>query len=226
MSEQDYDNEATTNDNEPEADQTNNAEQEEKWYAGKFKSVEDLEEGYKNAAKVFQEKQELEKQLEQYKAPEEYQKPESLTLDDNTVKAEEERARQAGLTQNQFDQILKQKQKEFDQHTQNFNQKCQEIGENQVNTIKDHIERVYPPSIQDKMLRETIMNDQARQEVLNQRERTLNSTAPGISVSEPASGSRITKEDIAQARDKFHKTRSLEDQKRYLSLIQKKASER
>lgn len=47
-----------------------------KLYAGKYKSVDELEKAYKNSAKVFNENKALQEKFKSYKAPHNYSLPE------------------------------------------------------------------------------------------------------------------------------------------------------
>ena len=59
-------------------------------YAGKFKTVEELEAGYNNAAKVYQDNADLQKKYEEaqnaLKAPDDYQIPQGIELHDNDIR--------------------------------------------------------------------------------------------------------------------------------------------
>lgn len=48
------------------------AEEQPKLYAGKYKSVEELEKAYKNSAKVFNDNKTLQERLKNYEVPESY----------------------------------------------------------------------------------------------------------------------------------------------------------
>ena len=76
-------------------------------YAGKFKTVEELEAGYNNSAKVFQENEEVKRRLEEStKVPDDYQTPSDVQLHDNDIAQLKNAAKSSGLTQAQFDKLI------------------------------------------------------------------------------------------------------------------------
>ena len=77
-----------------------------KLYAGKFKTVEELEVGYNNAAKVYQDNEDLKKKYdESTHVPDDYQIPSNATLHDNDMLQLKQAAKESGLTQAQFERL-------------------------------------------------------------------------------------------------------------------------
>ena len=87
---------------------TTPATSEPRLYAGKYKTVEELEEGYKQSYPVHQENETLKKKLQTLeKAPDVYLTPEGLHLDENSVNEMKEVARKANLSQDAFNNLAR-----------------------------------------------------------------------------------------------------------------------
>lgn len=220
MSEEQELNNETINETEQDAPQT---EESNKKYAGKYETIEELEKAVKHSAKAYQEKQELEKQLEQYKPPEQYQEPEDLRLESDQIQQYKDLAKSSNLNQQQFEEMIKRFDQQKRESQQTYQQKKEEMGENQFNALKDFIQEHYPASIQDKMLEEAVMNDQARQDLSQQRSQTLNNSEPGIS-SINTDNKTITKDDLNEAYKEYKKRPSNKTLKHYLDLAKRKAN--
>ena len=84
----------------------NQNQQQEKLYAGKFKTVEDLEVGYKNSAAVYDENTKLKNQLDEVtKVPDAYLNPADVELEANRLSNLQARAKESGMTQKQYESL-------------------------------------------------------------------------------------------------------------------------
>ena len=101
-----------------------------KLYAGKFKTVEELEAGYNNAAKVYQENDDLKNKYTQATSiPDDYQVPADVTLHDNDVAELKQAAKESGLTQAQFEKLAAKQNSSVRAKVESFeNSKKQENG--------------------------------------------------------------------------------------------------
>lgn len=185
-------------------DEMNQQEQEEnlKLYAGKFKSIEELEAGYKNSAKVYQENEELKKQLENYKTPEDYDVPTNIELKQiNEIKT---MAKNAGLTQQQFEKLVMDtdalNRRAAEAHKQMFEEKVKAIGDENLNLLKDYVSKSFPEAARDEVLRKFILDDNARSQALRDRESRISNSIPGISNITAAAYS-VTYDDVLKARE-------------------------
>lgn len=192
---------------------------EEKMYAGKFKSVEELEEGYKNAAKVYQENEELKQKLNDYQPPVDYQVPKLEGLNEQVLKDVQQRAKAAGLNQKQFEAMLMRSQEEAMNQSKYVQDKMKALGDQQLATLKDYVGRRYPKAVQDDIIKKAALDQETYQAILEQRNNELNTQVPGINKVTPASY-RINKEDVLNARAEYVKRpqdRALKE--RYLKMM-------
>lgn len=192
-------------------------------YAGKFKSVEELEAGYNNAAKVFQENEDLKKKVDETtKIPDDYQVPQDVGLHENDLAALKAAAKDSGLTQSQFEKLALKQNDTVKSKLESFENAKKEIGVDNLNLLQDFISKAYPEKAGDALLKEAIKNKDVREAILEQRTKALNSSVPGANkVSQGSSYNNVTHEDVKKARDVMMASRGrarIEAQKRYISL--------
>jgi hypothetical protein len=197
-------------------------EDETKLYAGKFKSVEDLEAGYNNAAKVYQENEDLKKKVDEVTTvPDDYQVPQDVMLHDNDVKDLKEVAKKSALTQTQFERLAMEQNQKVKVMADSFENAKKELGADNLNLLQDFIAKTYPDKVADKMLKEAIKDKDLRQQLLDQRTKMLNSSVPGINRPSNGAYNSVTHDDVKKARDAMMQTRGkarIEAQKRYVAL--------
>lgn len=195
-------------------------------YAGKFKSVEDLEAGYKNAAKIFDENQQLKKQLETYtNVPEDYMHPSDVELDQNRLADIKSRAKEAGMTQAQYERFVKSDKERLEKSKNHFETAKKELGEDKINLLQDFINKSYPKEIADGIFKTSILNKEARQAIFNQREQSLNNRIPGMERIASQGNYTVSDEDIQKAYVQKEKTGSVRDIERYMNLLTQKVSQ-
>lgn len=171
----------------------------EKLYAGKFKTVEELEAGYKNSLPTFQENETLKQKLDEVtKIPETYLNPADVQLDQNRVADIQARAKEAGMTQAQYEKFVRSDKARLDQHQQNFENLKKEVGEETINILTDYVKKNYPEALQDNMIKSFIANKDARAAALNHRTQILNNQVPGIGRIH-GGGYNVTQEDVNKA---------------------------
>lgn len=205
----------------PNANNNNN----EKLYAGKFKTVEDLEAGYKNSAIVYDENNNLKKKVEELSTiPDAYQNPTDVQLEANRIADIQARAREAGMTQAQYEKFLRGDKARIDKHHEGFESAKKEVGEQTLNILNDYVTKHYPKELQDGVMRTLIQNKEARQSALNHRDQLLNNQVPGVGRITPPSYS-VTDEDVKKAYDQKEKTRNSKDIQRYLNLVAMQAEQ-
>lgn len=196
-------------------------------YAGKFNSVEDLEAGYKNAAKVFDENQALKTQLDSItKVPDNYMNPSDVELDESRVADIQARAKESGMTQAQYEKFLRSDKARVDQHKQKFEDARKELGDENINILTDYVSKYYPKELQDNMLKTFIRDKNARQAALNHRQQLLSNTVPGVrSVSAP-SGYTVTQQDVRKAYDAKEKNKGdMKARQHYMNLLAAQAEQ-
>src|SRR3989304_2530068 len=94
--------------------------QEQRLYAGKYKTIEEVEAAANNSAKLFQEKVELEKQFEGFKkVPETYELPEDIK---DFSRADEIKAlaKSSGLNQSHFENLVREMHKKTQDELEGF----------------------------------------------------------------------------------------------------------
>jgi hypothetical protein len=172
----------------------------EKLYAGKFKTVEELESGYKNSAVVYDENATLKKQVDDLsKVPETYMNPNDVELDATRLVDIQARAKEAGMTQAQYDKFVRSDKARLERNKQNFENAKKEVGEETMNLLKDYVGKHYPKELQENMINTFIGNKDARQAALNHRAQLLNNQVPGMNKTAAGGGYRVTDDDIRKA---------------------------
>lgn len=171
----------------------------EKLYAGKFKTVEELEAGYKNSLPTFQENEALKNQVKEFSTvPDTYLNPADVELDAQRFSDIQARAREAGMTQAQYEKFVRSDKHSLDAHQQNFETARKEMGEETLNLLTDYVNKNYPKELHDNILRSFIVNKEARTAALNHRTQLLNNQVPGLNKLTQG-GYAVTSEDIRKA---------------------------
>lgn len=200
-----------------------------KLYANKFETIEDLENGYNNAAKVYQENETLSKKLSELtNVPEDYRIPEDIKLSDDESQKAKMLARKMALSQIHFEKVAREIQDTNVALTNKLNEAKKDIGENRVNLLKDFVSRFYPESVQAKMLNLFLTNKDAREGAFKHREAILSSAIPGINgvtttpLNESISAKKLEEAWRAHQKDKGNRDKM----QTYLNLVAQKAHER
>lgn len=205
------------------SEQNNQGTQSDKLYAGKFKTVEELEQGYNNSAKVYQENDDLKKKFEEVtKIPDDYNTPADVALHDADLAIVKQEAKNSGLTQTQYEKLVRERNARSSSKHQSFEQAKKELGADNINILQDFLKKTYPEKVAEKMLNDAITNKEIRESILTQRQQYLNSTVPGGHRVSPAGGGyAVTEKDIYKARDEVQSSRGkakVEATKRYINL--------
>jgi hypothetical protein len=201
--------------------------QEVKLYAGKFKTIEDLEEGYKNSLPTFQENENLKKRVDELSfIPDSYLNPSDIDIDQARISDIQARAREAGMTQQQYEKFLRSDKSRLDQHKQRFEESKKELGDQTLNVLKDYVERNYPKELQDNMMNTFIGNKEARQAALRHRDQLLNNQVPGVSKMAPANSYRVTDEDVNKAYLAKEKNKGdMKARQHYMNILEARAAQ-
>lgn len=202
---------------------------EPKLWAGKYKTVEELEEGYKSSLTVHNENKELKKQLESFtNIPDDYSVPDDLALREIELKDIKALAKNAGLTQEQFLRTAKEMQNRIAAQNSQFENAKKEIGEETLNVLDDYVSKNYPSSLKEHILNKLIRDKKAMTEAMEHRDKTLNSSAPGMdrgSISSPEKYDGA--HELQKAAAEHHKDpRNKEKKARYLNLAKEVGHER
>lgn len=203
---------------------TNN--EEPKLYAGKFKTVEELENGYKSSLPTFQENEALKKRLDDAtKVPDAYLKPEGLELDEARLTNLQARAKEAGMTQAQYEKFVKSEKAALDARQANFEQAKKDVGEANINVITDYVKKNYPEALHESMINTFIGNKTMRDAAMSHRERLMANNVPGFGNSTPVKHV-VTDDDVRKAmaaKDKNPADRRARDH--YMALLAARAEQ-
>jgi hypothetical protein len=193
----------------------------EKLYANKFKTVEELEAGYKNSLPTFQENETLKTQLKELtEVPTTYLRPADIEIDANREADIQARAKETGLTQKQYEAFLRADKARLDAHKTAFENNRKEVGEETLNLLTDYVSKNYPKELADNMLNTFIQNKDARTAALNHRSQLLNNQVPGMQKTAPPVGYTVTQADIKKAYDAKEANRAdMKAQQHYLNLL-------
>jgi hypothetical protein len=197
-----------------------NNEGTDKLYAGKFKTVEELEVGYNNSAKVFQENSDLKKKLDEVsRVPDDYNPPQGIALHETDLAEAKRLAKESGMTQSQFERFAKEQESKSRKMVDDFEAAKKDIGADKLNLLQDYIKNYYPEKIQDHMLKTLIKNKEAREAAFAHREQLLNSSAPGMGTPSRPFEYRVQYDDVLKAREAHQKNKSDPKlRKRYLDI--------
>lgn len=163
-----------------------------KW-GGKFDTPEEMEKAYNNTAKVYQENQDLKRQLEERaKAPEDYKVSDAIKMAEGELKGLKELAKKAGLTQDQFLRTAEEIQQITKAQMDSFEGRKKSIGDDQMIKLEDYVKKVSPgnEALQASMLNTLINDENARTRAFEHRNKLLSTGAPGMST---ANGIDLTK---------------------------------
>lgn len=197
-----------------------------KKYAGKFDSVEELETGYKNSAKIFDENTQLKSRVEELtKVPETYLAPKDLEIDPNRLPELQARAREAGMTQTQYEKFLHSDKARVESHKSNFETAKKALGDEKINLLTDYAKKNYPAELVDTMVKTFIQDETARNAALAHREALLKNQVPGMNKT-PATGYTITQEDVDKAyKAKEANPANMKARTHYLNLIKQQTAQ-
>jgi hypothetical protein len=157
---------------------------EPKLYAGKFKTVEDLENGYRQSLPLYQKTKELESEINRYKTvPEKYNLPGDAELRETQFKELEALARSAGLNEEQFTKAAKSISEKIKVQNQTLDDKRKALGDEKSNLLKDFVSKnfgEFSDQFKSNIFNQLIRDEGATNNALKAREKQLNSQAPGI----------------------------------------------
>lgn len=201
-----------------------------KLYAGKFKTVEELEAGYKNSLPLYQENEQLKAKNEELaKVPDQYLNPADVELEANRLAALQARAKAAGMTQPQYEKYVRNEKAVQEQSKQQFENMRKELGDQDLNLLKDYVNKNFPTyndSVKETFLNTLIANKEARASALNHRTQLLNNQVPGMNKT-PALGYAVTAEDIDKAyRAKSAQPNNLQLRDNYVNLLKARGEQR
>lgn len=176
-----------------------NPNDEQKKYAGKFDTIEQLEEGYKNSAKVFQENEDLKNKLSEIeKVPESYMQPDGVELDESDWSDLREIAKHSQLNQTAFDRMAAQRANARAANIAKYDEARKAMSDEEYNVLESYVKKNYAPSLVDKVMKDFVVNGDARKSAMQHRESLLNGTVTGVGKT-GGYGYVVTKSDVIKA---------------------------
>jgi hypothetical protein len=174
-------------------DQNNEGEggkSEPRKYAGKYDTVEDLEKAYTNIRQTHSENEKLKSELDKYRSvPDEYTVPDGIVIQGDDLNAIKTIAKNAALPQEAFEKIATQMSERAKSSIERYESRKKELGEEKVNVLVDFVKKQYPANIQEVILNKCIEDNEAMTQLMQQRDKLLNSKAPGIDSGNTGGGS-------------------------------------
>ncbi len=190
-----------------------------KLYAGKYKSIEELEKAYKNSAKVFNENKSLQEKLKSYEVPESYSLPE-VSLAEPVLNDLQKLAKSAGLNQEQFNKTIISMQEQQQHYQTQLEERKKQLG-SQLKVVEDYVTKNYPPSLHNTVLNTILGDENAMSDAMKHRDQVLNSQVPGLSnqranLSDPYEG----RTELLNVAKEYQKNPTEKNRKRYINLAQ------
>lgn len=165
------------------SEETSMQETQDRLYAGKFKTVEELEKGYRESLPVHIKNKELEERLSKIgSVPNEYMVPVGIELSQDKVREIQHISKEAGMNQDQFSNAVKAASIEYHEKMTRLEERKAEIGEQKVNMVKSYLDRnfnSFGEDVKNDLFLKTIENPATMEQIMNDRESQLNSTIPG-----------------------------------------------
>ena len=201
---------------------------EPKLWAGKYKSVEDLEEAYKHSAKVFNENEELKKRYEQATTvPEAYTAPDGISLRENELHEINQIAKSAGLTQAQYEKTAREMEGRIKAQREGFERARSEIGNERLVILEDYVKKTFPESLQQPVINHIIKDKKAMDDALKHRDSLLNSTVPGMDkAGAGAPKSYDGQSEVAKAAEEYRRNPTQANRNKYINIAAEVGNER
>ena len=193
-------------------------QEEPKLYAGKYKSVEELEKGYCHS---LQSLNEIKSELKSFTAPEEYVIPDVKTHHEIISRAKE-LAKSTGLSQSQFDAVVRKMDEKNRDSIEKFEESKKRAGE-KLDILEDYVSRHYPKKLKSTIINSLVMDPEAMDEALKHRESMLNTQVPGIHSARGASFStndNKEKEKMIEAMRNYNSNPTKENLDYYMKRIE------
>lgn len=190
-------------------------------WANKFKSVEELEKAYGNAVTAMVDRNELQKKLDTItKVPDDYNIPDDIVLRETEINEIKEIAKNAGLTQEQFERTSKQMQSKIQKQLETFESLKNAIPDEEKNVLSGYVKKYYPEKVQDLILNQLYKDTEARRQAMTHRDQLLNSTVPGLNEGKTSSAQKYDGEKEMMDLGKYVSAnpRDLKARERYINM--------
>jgi hypothetical protein len=159
-------------------------EDEPQLYAGKFKSVDELEKAYKEGFGVHLKNKELESKIQEFTTvPDDYTIPENISLRNAKLSELKELAKTSGMTQDQFNNAAKKVNDDIQKNLSQYQEAMEKVGDDKINVVKGYLDKklsAFDDDIKGNILTKVISNNDVMEKIMSDREKDLNSNVPGI----------------------------------------------
>lgn len=155
------------------------------WVNGKYKSPEDLENGYvskdREYTKLSNEHSELKKQFAEVATiPEIYSVPEGIaSIPAAELASIKQMAKAAKLSQVHFEGIVREAEAERRAANDKVENVKKTLGDANVNVLSDYVKKYYPEPLQQTIFNHLLTDESARSAAMSDRERRLDNKIPG-----------------------------------------------
>jgi len=200
-----------------------------KLWAGKYKTVEELENAYKNSSKIYNENKELQQQLElAIKIPDDYTVPKGLSMREHEINEIKSIAKNSGLTQQHFEKMATEMQSKIQANIESFDQQRKSIGDEKLKILQDYVKKTYPEKLQQVVLNHIIKDGDVMTDALHHRDQLLNSKVPGMDkANQSGGGARYDGEKELQERAReYQKSPTETNRRRYTEMAEEVGRER
>lgn len=206
---------------------------EPKLWAGKYKTPEELEAALigkdKEYGKLYTEHGEIKKKYEEISSiPEQYEIPSDIALRESELSEIRAIAKNAGLTQAQFDRTAREMQARIQSNIEVLERRKKDIGDENLTILNDYVKKYYPENLQQAVLNQIIKDKNAMNDALKDRESRLNSSVPGMDRAS-TSGTPVRydgEKELEKAHNEYHKRPTEANKKRYIELAAEVGAER
>lgn len=196
-----------------------------KWVGGKYASPEEMEVAIQTKDQEYVKLNEQHSQIkEKYdsltRVLDSYQIPENFQLSASERAILDRAAKKAGLTQDHYSKVVEEFHAEEVTRQQAYEDRRKQLGEEKLNVVSDYVKKFYPEKVQNVVFNEIIKDDEAMTQAMNDRDKRLNSSAPGMD----AGSTNVPppkydgQGELLKARDEWYKNPTQANKDKYIEM--------
>lgn len=203
-----------------------------KLWAGKYKSVEDLETAALNKDQEFMKLHNEHRMLKENhekitKVPDKYDIPTGVELRESELRHVQAMAKNASLNQSQFENLVREVESRSKDAKAKYHERLQNLGEEKYNVIKDYVSKNYPARLHQAMLDNILSDDETIKDVLDHRNTKLNSEVPGMSeAGQNKTPTYDGQKEVEKAALEYKKNPNAKNRQRYIDIAAEVGAER
>lgn len=201
---------------------------EPKLWAGKYKTPEEMETAIQGKDKEYVTlSTEFNNIKNKYTVPESYTLPADLSLREAEAKEIQTIAKNAGLTQEQFERTAREMQSRLQANIAVLENNKKEIGEEKLAILNDYVKKFYPENLQGAVLNQILKDKNAMNDALKDREDRLNSQAPGMDRANQGAPAKYDgQKDLYEAAEAYRKNPNQRTRAKYIDIARQTGDER